>query len=339
MAGYGVIGVGTIGRRHIQGYAGVSGSKVEAVSDVHPGALAGAATSYQVAGSYADYNDLLADDAIVGVSICTPPFNHAEITIAAAEAGKHVLVEKPMCMTAAEARSMVAATRNAGVILGVCHARSRFRASTEAARTHVADGKLGDVYYARVASSRRRGRPGVDILTHSRWFLDSELAGGGTLFDIGCYDIDRLLYVLGSPRPVSVSAMTYRGIPHNLPADVKYDVEEHATLFVRFEGGVAATFEKASAINDVGENTMQILGSEGGIRLDPFTYFTEEDGEQVDLTPDLPRDTGENLFSDFVRACEQGAEPKTTGEDGVKVMQIMTSAYESARIGGEIRIS
>ncbi|MAF12990.1 hypothetical protein CMK11_21270 [Candidatus Poribacteria bacterium] len=339
MAGYGVIGVGTIGRRHIQGFAGVSGATVEALSDVHPGALAAAASSYQIASAYADYHDLLADDAIVGVSICTPPFNHAEIAIAAAEAGKHVLCEKPMCMTGAEAEAMVAATRDAGVVLGVCHARSRFRANTEAAREYVADGRLGDVYCARVASSRRRGRPGVDILTHTRWFLDADLAGGGTLFDIGCYDIDRLLYILGSPRPVSVSAMTYRGIPHNLPDNVKYDVEEHATLFVRFEGGIAATFEKASAINDVGENTTQILGSEGGIRLDPFTYFTEEDGEQVDLTPDLPRDTGQDLFSDFVRACEQGDEPKTTGEDGLKVMQIMTAAYESARIGAEVRIS
>jgi predicted dehydrogenase len=336
----GIIGVGHIGKAHLRSYAACEQAEIVAVSDVNEAALKSAANEYQVSRAFADYRGLLKLNDVQAVSVCTPPFAHCEVTVAAAQAGKHVLVEKPMCMNAAQAKQMVEACREANVTLGVCHARSRFSAVTEAARKYVASGELGDVYYARVSSFRRRGRPGLDILVNSKWFLDSAKAGGGTLADIGCYNIDSLLYMLGSPQPVSVSAMTFRGVGQQPDASVVYDVEEHATVFVRFEGGATAVFESAWASNMDSGDGFRLFGTKGGLKTNPFTVYTEQNGMQVDITPQLSQrqGSGNELLFDFVQACLNNTQPKTPGEDGRKVMQIIDAAYRSARLGREVSV-
>jgi predicted dehydrogenase len=334
----GVIGVGHIGRSHLRGYRECAKTDVVAIADVNAAALTAAKEEYGVPWAYEDYGALLARDDIVGVSVCTPPFNHAEITIAAAQAGKHILCEKPMCMTASEARAMVTAAREAGVRLGICSGRARFGAEIEAARDYVLSGRLGEVYYLRITSFRRRGRPGIDILKQSLWFLDADRAGGGALYDVGCYDLDQMLYILGSPAPRTTSAMTFRGIPHNLPPGTRYDVDEHVTVFVRFEGGVTATLEKAWAVHGPQTHAAMVLGSLGGLSLNPFTFYTDEDGSHKDIKPDLPQPSGASLLSNFADVCLKGAEPKTPGEDGLKVMLISDAALRSAAEGHEVEI-
>ena len=334
----GVIGVGHIGKSHLKSYTACEQAEIVAIADVIETALQSAADEYRVPHTFTDYRDLLKLD-VDAVSVCTPPFAHREPTVAAAQAGKHVLVEKPMCMNAAEAKEMVEACRKANVKLGVCHARFRFQPTAEAARKYVASGELGDVYYARVSSLRRRGRPGFDILVNSKWFLDSAKAGGGTLADIGCYNIDSLLYMLGSPQPVSVSAMTFRGVGQQPDVSV-YDVEEHATIFVRFEGGVTAVFESAWASNMDSGDGFRLFGTKGGLKTNPFTVYTEQNGMQVDITPKIPQrqGSGNELILDFVQACLNDTLPKTPGEDGLKVMQIIDAAYQSAKLGREVTV-
>jgi predicted dehydrogenase len=337
----GVIGVGHIGKAHLRSYAACEQVEVVAIADVVETALQSAADEYKIPHTFTDYRDLLKLD-VDAVSVCTPPFAHRDPTVAAAQAGKHVLVEKPMCMNAAEAKEMVEACRQANVKLGVCHARSRFSAVTEMARQYVASGELGEVYYARVSRFRRRGRPGLDILVNSKWFLDSAKAGGGALSDIGCYEIDALLYMLGSPQPLTVSAMTFRGVGKPVEENVVYDVEEHATVFVRFDGGLTATLETAWASNMDGGDGVRLFGTKGGIKTQPFTVYLEQDGKQVDLTPEVPQRprgaAGDELLSDFVQACLSDTLPKTPGEDGLKVMQIIDAAYRSAKLGREVRV-
>ncbi len=335
----GIIGVGHIGKSHLKSYAACEQAEIVAIADVAETALQSVADEYKVPHTFTDYRDLLKLD-VDAVSVCTPPFAHREPTVAAAPAGKHVLVEKPMSMNAAEAKEMVEACRKANVKLGVCHARFRFQPAAEAARKYVASGALGDIYYARVSSLRRRGRPGFDILVNSKWFLDSTKAGGGTLADIGCYNIDSLLYMLGSPQPVSVSAMTFRGVGQQPDVSVVYDVEEHATLFVRFEGGVTAVFESAWASNMDSGDGFRLFGTKGGLKTNPFTVYTEQNGMQVDITPQIPQrqGSGNELIFDFVQACLNDTPPKTPGEDGLKVMQIIDAAYRSAKLGREVAI-
>lgn len=339
----GVIGVGTIGKAHLQAYSNQKNAKVVAISDINEKELKSTAGRFGVGKCFTDYHDLLALDEVDAVSICTPPFNHAEITCGAASAGKHVLCEKPMAMNASEAAKMVEACNEAGVKLGIASARTKFDPAVEMARQYISKGKLGKVYYARSSVFRRRGRPGIDILVESKWFLDSSKAGGGPLIDIGCYDIDVMLYLLGSPQPCAVSAMTFRGIEDLPKLDATFDVEEHASLLVRFANGAAVTFESSWASNMESGQNMIILGSKGGLKLNPFTYYAKQRGKHVALTVDLDMRrwmmrSMDMLLKDFAAACLKDKTPKTPGEEGLKVMQVITAAYESARLGREVEI-
>ena len=337
----GVIGVGVIGNAHIRAYMAQKDVEVVAVADVNRDALKSVAERFGIEKAFTDYRDLLRMDEVEAVSVCTPPFNHARITCDAAFAGKHVLCEKPMAMNSREAEAMVQASRAAGVVLGICSARLRFSPQIELAKKYISEGRLGRVYYVRFSKFRRRGRPGIDSLKASKWFIDSRRAGGGAFIDIGCYDVDLLLYLTGSPQPISVSAVTFRGIEPAPKLEFPFDVEEHSTAFARFKGGLTATFETAWAANMENRNEVMILGSLGGLRLDPFTYYTEKDGEQVSFGVDLSSKRVpmmERLIEDFVNACVERRSPKTPREDGLKVMQVIDMAYLSARLRREVTL-
>jgi predicted dehydrogenase len=337
----GVIGVGVIGKYHLQAIANQKNARAIAIADINEEALKSAAERFKIEKCFTDYHDLLALKDLDAVIVATPPFNHAEITCEAAAAGKHVLCEKPMAMNSKEAAKMVDACRKAGVKLGICSARSRLTPQAEMAKQYISEGKLGEIYYARFTTIRRRGRPGMDILKESKWFLDSSKAGGGALIDIGCYDIDLTLYLLGDLQPTSVNAMTFRGINGTLNLGIKYDVEEHSTVAVRFKGGLLVSFETAWAANINSYQEAIILGSKGGLKLNPFTYFTMEGGKGISISYDLSIDGGtlhNLLINDFVMACLEDKQPKTPGEDGLKVMQIIDMAYKSAKLGREVKI-
>jgi len=338
----GIIGVGVIGKDHLRGYEAVKEADIVGISDINKKALREAAKTFKVKSRFTDYHDLLALDELDAVSVCTPPFNHATIACNAASAGKHVLCEKPMAMNAKEAGQIVEACNKANVKLGIGSGRSRFNPSVDMGRRYISEGKLGKVYYSRVSSYRRRGRPGIDILVASKWFIDSSRAGGGALIDIGCYDIDVILYLLESPQPEAVSAMTFQGIEDLPELDVTYDVEEHSSAFVRFQNGSVAVFETTWATNFDNIDEAIVMGTKGGLKLHPFTYYTKEDLNQVAIKTDLPRLWGMNmklLIDDFVRACLEDKKPKTPGEDGLKVMQVINAAYESSRLKREVKIS
>jgi len=337
----GVIGVGVIGKYHLQAIANQKNARAIAIADINEEALKSAAERFKIGKCFTDYHDLLALKDLDAVIVATPPFNHAEITCEAAAAGKHVLCEKPMAMNSKEAAKMVDACRRAGVKLGICSARSRLKPQAEMAKQYISEGKLGEIYYARFTTIRRRGRPGIDILKESKWFLDSSKAGGGALIDIGCYDIDLALYLLGESQPISANAITFRGIDSTFDLETKYDVEEHSTVFVRFKDGPLISFETAWAANINSHQEAIIFGSKGGLKLNPFTYFTMEGGKGVSISYDLSIDWGSLhnlLINDFVTACLEDKQPKTPGSDGLKVMQIIDMAYKSAKLGREVKI-
>jgi len=336
----GIIGVGVIGREHIKAFSASKESEVIAIADINPKTLKTVSKEFGVDKAFLDYHDLLELADIDGIVVCTPPFAHAEITCDAAASGKHVLCEKPMAVNYEEAKRMVEACDKAGVNLGICSARYRFIPSVKLAKQYIDEGKIGRIYYYRATTLRRRGRPGIDILKESKWFLDSSKAGGGALIDIGCYDIDVALYLLGDVHPVSISSMTFRGIEPPVKTSTVYDVEEHSSVLVRFKEGVVAMFETAWASNIGPHVETLIFGSAGGLKLDPFTYYTEEDGIGVSkmLHMERPRDIWSQLVADFITACLEDRDPKTSGKEGLRIMQIIDAAYRSAKLGREVDI-
>jgi predicted dehydrogenase len=136
--------------------------------------------------------------------------------------------------------------------------------------------------------------------------------------------------------------MAFQGIEDLPELNVIYDVEEHSSVFVRFQEGPVALFETAWATNYDNTQEAIIMGTKGGLKLDPFTYYTKQDQNQVAIKTDLRIRWGMNmrlLIEDFTRACLEDKTPKTPGEDGLKVMQVINGAYESSKLGREVQVS
>ena len=220
-----------------------------------------------------------------------------------------------------------------------------------AIRDYITSGKLGDVYYGRLTSYRVRGRPNVDMFGFGRWFLNSIYSGGGTIYDTGVYDINRSIYLLGSPQPATISGIAYRGMLPEYTGEEINDVEEHASVFVRFTNGMSFTYENGWSSNMAGQpQGIFIFGSKGSFSSDKLflekgEWDTDDQGNrrryQGDLveTPlELPDRSFPDKFRDFLDACNGDAQPVSNGDVGLKVTEIMSGALLSAKLGREVSV-
>lgn len=283
----GVIGVGQIGKRHVERYAGMADVKLVAVADANLAEAQRVAAQYNIPQALANFRELLALPDIDAVDVCLHNNLHAPVTIAALEAGKHVFCEKPMAGTYVDALAMYEAAQRTGKRLGIQLA-TLFSQETKAARRLIDAGLLGRVYYARAVAFRRRGRPFVDGYGTSN-FVKREVASGGALIDLGVYFISQALYLLGSPDVQTISGSTFQEI--DMYADRRessgYNVEELALGFVRLNDRITMDIEVSWAQNYEGGESSKVLGSKGGVRLDPLGFFSTVADMEMNGTFDL----------------------------------------------------
>ena len=301
--------------------------------------------------SFNDYNEMIAECDLDAVSLALPPFVHEAATVTAAKAGLHVFCEKPMARTATEARNMRDACDTAGVKLAYQSGGTCLDPTSYAIRESVTSGKIGDVYYGRLTSFRVRGRPNIDMFGFGRWFLNSAFSGGGTIYDTGVYDINRSLYLLGSPQPATISGIAYRGMLPEYTGEEINDVEEHASVFVRFTNGMSFTYEHGWAGN-LAEHPQGIFifGSKGSFSnnklfLEKGKWDTDDQGNRrryqgnlVETPLELPERSFPDKFRDFLDACNTDAQPVSNGDIGLNVTEIMSGALLSAKLGREITV-
>ncbi len=299
-----------------------------------------------------DYNQMLKGCELDAISIAAPPFVHEPATVAAASAGKHVFCEKPMARTATEARNMRDACKQAGVKLAYQSGGTCLDSISYAIRDYITTGKLGDVYYGRLTSYRTRGRPNVDMFGFGRWFLNSVYSGGGTIYDTGVYLINRSIYLLGCPQPATISGIAYRGMHPEYTGEEINDVEEHASVFVRFTNGMSFTFENGWSSNMSGQpQGIFIFGSKGAFSndrlfLEKGNWDTDEQGNRrryrdnlIETPLELPDMSFPDKFRDFLDACNSEAQPVSNGDVGLKVTEIMSGALLSAKLRREITVA
>jgi predicted dehydrogenase len=285
---------------------------------------------------------MLEMDEIDAVDICTPNFAHRDPTIAALKAGKHVIVEKPIARNPIEGQEMVDAANKSGkkFMVAQCY---RFSADNKMLKRYIDAGAMGDMYYARVQAIRRRGIPGWGV------FIDKEKQGGGPLIDIGVHILDSTLWLMGHPKPVSASGITYAKFgkrPDVLGTMGQWDyknftVEDFAAGFVRFDNGATLTIESSFAANiERDRMSFAIMGTEGGCQSDPFKIFREEYGTLVDVTPGYtPKvDMYEGEIRAFLDCIHNDTEPPVTGEQALMVMKILDGIYRSSEAGKEVSI-
>lgn len=343
--GVGIIGAGGIARgAHQPGFAAQPNLNIVAAADPMQGRAAQFAHEFDIPHAYTDYRDLLARDDVHVVSVGAPPFAHAEITIAALEAGKHVFCEKPMAMNAAEAQAMADAAEQAGRTLAIDF-QTRFSRDARRAHDLIAGGRLGAPNFARATMLRQAGVP--------TWgtFTSKAANGGGALIDIGVHALDRALYVLGHPTPLSVWGAI--GRPFGNRSDVtnrwgawdpsNYDVDDYAFAGIRFEGELILLLE-CSWILRIGQSVerLSVSAADGGLEISPLRVFHDRDGFHSTETYDTGGETRkqhEISIADFIHAVRTGGQPTVTAAQGVTVTRIVDAIYRSAEERTEIPLS
>lgn len=340
----GLVGCGEISREHLKTYQSL-GLKVVALCDLDRARAEKRRKEFGLDGAeiLSDYRELVKRDDLELVTVATPVALHAPITLAALERGKHVACEKPSTLNLEENRQIIAASERAKRHVIFLSGRMRFGAAI-LARQYIKDGDVGDIYRVDVTYYRGRGRPGVDILKEARWFANKKLAGGGILMDMGQYFMDQVLDLAGWPAISAVSATTYQGFPHDLPPEVVYDVEEHATIFAR-AGKTTFSFDFANICNHKPIRRITLLGTKGGIVMDDehyFTYFSEKCGpwRQTAHTTAWRDGTHGNDHA-YAGLCKsiRGEDPGigTTPRQALAITELTQMAYRSAELGREIR--
>ncbi|MFD0677576.1 MULTISPECIES: Gfo/Idh/MocA family protein [unclassified Paenibacillus] len=274
----GVIGVGIIGKAHLQEYAGIPGAEVVALCDINEQEARLIADKYGIPDVYTDFKEMLARDDIDAVDVCLHNNFHAPLTIAALRSGKHVYCEKPIAGSYYDGLTMLEAARESGKKLHI-QLGTLYKKETKAAKALIDDGQLGRLFHARSNGFRRRGRPYVDGFGTVH-FTKKASAGGGALLDMGVYHIAQMLYLLGV---TDVERMTGRLVQEmdmdpQRREDSGFDVEELALGFVTFKSGVTLDIFEAWAIHLGGIEGSSIVGAKGGIRL-PSYHSGEQTGD------------------------------------------------------------
>ncbi len=343
--GVGILGTGRIAHSHLQSLKDFPGARVVSVMDILADRAKAVAEQFNVPNVDTSVEALLARPDLDAVIVATPPVAHHAPVMAALNAGKHVLCEKPFSLNLDEAKEMTAKSESVGKHVAVASARFRCGEASLRAIEMVRDGELGKVFHIRSSSFRQRGRPGLDFWPDAPWFLDKSKAGGGTLMDLGVYQIDLMLWFLGYPKVTSVTATTFHGVGKGAPEGVVYDVEDQANLMIVTEGGASAFLEIGWSTNMAGAEGFFIWGDKAGLKFHPLTKIAEPmDGDRLTETPVLPEiEQGAGQYGDvtqqFVSALREGREPWTPAREALVVAQVMDAAYRSADAGRSVELA
>ncbi|PYI54379.1 Gfo/Idh/MocA family protein [Paenibacillus flagellatus] len=350
----GIIGSGGIARAHAAAYKTMDHVEIAAVADVVPGKAQQFIDRDELkdAQPFEDHRELLALD-LDGVSICTPNKAHHRTAVDALEAGKHVLLEKPMSVTLDEAIDMVQTSKRTGSMLSIGF-QPRYDPNMDIVRNIVQSGRLGSVYYVETGGGRRRGMPGGT-------FISKELAGAGAMADIGCYSLDMALNALGYPKPLTVSAYTsnlFGTNPRYHREAERFDVEDFGVALVRLEGGIALNFKISWAMHMDTLGATMFLGSEGGLKVTPagvgpwsgvwdgkvgsITLFHDLLGHHTE-SPIPVKEHSINLFHekvrDFVAAIREGRGAPIPGEQILYNQAIIDGVLRSSELKREVEIA
>ena len=344
----GVIGVGGIAKTHMPGWAASEHAEVVAGSDLVEPVLQSWATAWGVSKVSTSAADIINDPDIDIIDVCTPNMYHADLAIAALNAGKHVICEKPLAPAPADIHRMIEARDRSGKLLMTAQ-HFRFRGVSQAMKRELETGMLGDIYHARSWMLRRGWipvRPG---------FIYKKNSGGGPTIDIGVHILDLTLWFMGNPQPVAVSGVakkTLGAVPGSfstwgnalVPADM--DVEDFAAAFVRFDNGATLILEVSWLLHHPTEGEdmqMWLYGTKAGCHWPKGEFYETNLATQQmsDRAIKLTKDTMEPHALEcveFARAVAEGGPSPVPAEQSLQVMSILDGIYRSQETGREVRL-
>ena len=342
----GVVGAGWPGQQHARAIRASPNAILQALAEPNDERAAEFRATYAPETTHADYSDLLGDADVDAVVICLPNHLHFPATLAALRAGKHVLCEKPPTMNGAEMRVLQEEAEKHGLVYYFSR-QFRFTPGMRLARDLIAREQLGKIYFAEAVWVRSRGIPtGI-----GGWFTDKQRSGGGTLIDIGIHALDSAWYLMGTPRPVSVTASVFQNFKHLVRTPI-FDVEDAAFAFIRFANDAVVQLKTSWAGNLTDEipqgdvfgrelNNCTVYGDKATVRLKPLTLFSDVDGELVDqaLEPQDNADSFELQMQNFVDAIRGVAAPINSAQQAVYMMEMLDAIYLSSSSRREVPIA
>ena len=356
----GIIGTGWIAEAHVQQYKKMPDVELVAMADLIEGKAEAFCKKFEVEGArcYRSHTELLANEKLDAVSVCTYNSTHAECTIDALKAGVNVLLEKPMCVTLEEAIAIRKAEKESGKIVSVGF-QPRFNENMKMVKKIVQSGVLGKIYYIQTGGGRRRGIP----VPYGTTFIEKDKGAIGALGDIGCYSLDMVLNAMGYPKPLSVSGYTsdffgkskeyWKGVERPEEYADIFSVDDFAAAFVRLEGDVILDFRIGWAMNlDTSGDTI-IYGTNASLRIPSTECWNGGIGGNLKLYQTV---AGEEVCTEFAQKKSSfaddfynkarsfldavkygGASPVPTSEI-IYNQAILDGINKSAKLGKEITL-
>lgn len=334
---FGIIGCGRIAPRHAQSLQQVNAARLVAVADIKPNRAQHFASEYGAA-SYTDYHALLERNDIDAVSVCVPSGLHAQVAIDAMQAGKHVLVEKPIAITLADADRMIETSKSAGRTMGVV-LQNRYNHPMQALRQAINEGKLGRLYLGNACVRWYRPQSYYEDEWHGTWAMD-----GGALMNQSIHHIDALQWLMGPVASVNAYTAT---LAH------KMEAEDVGVAIVRFASGALATIEGSTLTWPQNlEGSVAVFGEHGSVkiggtalnRIELWKVAGELEQEAELLTsqrvdpPSVYGYSHREVIRDFVHAVQTGTEVGTPGMEARKSLALALAIYESERSRREVSL-
>lgn len=346
-----IIGCGGIARgKHMPSLAKIPEVQMAAFCDIVPERAQEAAKKYGIEGAktYTDYRELLEDKSIDVVHVCTPNKSHADIAVAALEAGKHVMCEKPMAKTVKDALRMVEAAKRTGKKLTIGY-QNRFKNDSQYLKKLCSEGELGEIYYAKAHAIRRRAVPTWGV------FLNEEEQGGGPLIDIGTHALDLTLWMMDNYKPESVMGSVYRKLADRKDSanawgswdPEKYTVEDSAFGYIKMENGATILLESSWALNslEIGEAKTTLCGTEAGADMSDGLRINGERYGRLYITKPGFEAGGADFFEGrndepsykearaWIDSILKDSEVIVKPEQAFAVTKILEAIYESGKSG------
>ena len=347
----GIVGCGGIANgKHMPALKKLPNAQMAAFCDIIPERAQKACADYGAPNAkvYAKYQDLVADSTLDVVHVLTPNKSHAPITIAALEAGKHVMCEKPMAKTGKDAQVMLDAARRTGKTLSIGY-QNRFSPESLYLKKACEAGKLGEIYFAKAHAIRRRAVPTWGV------FLNEEEQGGGPLIDIGTHALDLTMWAMDNYDVRYVAGNVYRKLADTKDAanawgpwdPAAFTVEDSAFGFITMQNGATIVLESSWALNslDVGEAQTTLCGTKGGADMkDGLRLNGEEYSKTYVIKPELSadgadfyegaaQDSSDLEAETFYAAVESGGDPLVLPEQALVVTRVLEAIYESSKTG------
>lgn len=324
-----VVGLGGIAQLvHLPILSKLNSVNIVAVSEVNKNRLKTVGNKFNVSNQYSDYKKMLAENDIDAVIIATPTKSHLEVSLEAINAGKHILIEKPIAVNYEEAKKINDAAKKAKVkaMVGM---NFRFRPDAMLLKSMINGSELGDLFYIRCGWSRKQS-------SEEKWFRKKTESGGGVLIDLGIMLLDLGIWFLDYPPVKSVSVQTYS---HKVKG-----VEDSAVGFLRFKNGSVINFEVSWSLHSEKDSfNLTAFGTEGTGHLNPFRAYKRVDSARIDYTPtgsastkNLYKKSYENELKHFISSIRGNTPFLSSSEEAVTRMKLLEAIYESAKKEKEI---